>query len=145
MASLSSADHSTSPPRLHIARDYNAAFDLLERNAGRAAKVAYIDAGGSHTYGQLGERAVRAQNALEMQGLAREDRIMLALFDTVDFPAVFLGAIRGGMVPIAANTLLTTADFEFMLRDSRARALVVSPRYCRYSLRSWAGSNPSSR
>ena len=126
MASLSSADHSTSPPRLHIARDYNAAFDLLERNAGRATKVAYIDAGGSHTYGQLGERAVRAQNALETQGLLHEDRIMLALLDTVDFPAVFLGAIRGGMVPIAANTLLTTADFEFMLRDSRARALVVS-------------------
>ena len=31
-----------------------------------------------------------------------------------------------GIVPIAANTLLTTADYDYMLRDSRARALVVS-------------------
>jgi benzoate-CoA ligase len=30
------------------------------------------------------------------------------------------------VVPIAANTLLTTKDFDFMLRDSRARALFVS-------------------
>ncbi len=126
MASVSSADHSVVPPRINIPRDYNAAHDLLERNAGRGAKLAYIDADGSHTYGQLRERTLRAQNALASLGLVREDRIMLALLDTVDFPAVFLGAIRGGMVPIAANTLLTTADFEFMLRDSRAKALVVS-------------------
>ena len=109
-----------------IPRKYNAANDLLERNAGRSAKVAYIDANGSHTYGQLAERAMRVQGALAALGLEREDRILLALLDTVDFPAVFLGAIRGGIVPIAANTLLTTTDFEFMLRDSRARALVVS-------------------
>ncbi len=126
MASLSSADHSTSPPRMHIPRGYNAAHDLLQRNAGRASKAAYIDGSGSHSYGQLTLRAVRAQSALASLGLAREDRIMLALLDTVDFPAVFLGAIRGGMVPIAANTLLTSTDFEFMLLDSRAKALVVS-------------------
>ena len=126
MASLSNADHTVDPPRVDFPRDYNAAHDLLERNAGRAAKIAYIDADGSHTYGKLYERARRVQNALAALGLGREDRIMLALLDTVDFPAVFLGAIRGGIVPVAANTLLTTADFEFMLRDSRAKALVVS-------------------
>ena len=126
MAFLSSADHSVEPPRVHIARDYNAAHDLLERNAARGDKVAYIDAAGSHTYGQVRERAFRAQNALAALGLKRDDRVMLALLDTVDFPAVFLGAIRGGIVPVAANTLLTTADFDFMLRDSRARTLMVS-------------------
>ena len=126
MPSLSHADHTVDPPRVDFPRDYNAAHDLLERNAGRAAKVAYIDAAGSHTYGKLEERARRVQNALGALGLGREDRIMLALLDSVDFPAVFLGAIRGGIVPVAANTLLTTADFEFMLRDSRAKALVVS-------------------
>jgi len=51
---------------------------------------------------------------------------MLAHLDTVDFPSVFLGAIKAGIVPIAGNTLLTTADYEFMLNDSRAKALVVS-------------------
>jgi len=128
MPGLSSADHSVSPPRVTIPRDYNAAYDLIERNlrAGRAGKAAFIDDGGSVSYGQLAERANRAANALKGLGLGLEDRIMLALLDTVDFPSVFLGAIKAGIVPIAGNTLLTTADYEFMLNDSRAKALVVS-------------------
>ena len=40
---LSHADHRSSPPRVEIPRDYNAAHDLLSRNAMRADKVAYID------------------------------------------------------------------------------------------------------
>ena len=29
-------------------------------------------------------------------------------------------------MPVAGNTLLTTKDYDYMLRDSRARALIVS-------------------
>jgi benzoate-CoA ligase len=39
----------------------------------------------------------------------------------------FLGAIKAGIVPVAVNTLLTPRDYEYMLSDSRARALLVSP------------------
>ena len=39
---LSHADHTASPPRIGIPRDYNAAHDLLRRNAARPGKVAYI-------------------------------------------------------------------------------------------------------
>ena len=52
--------------------------------------------------------------------------MLLCLLDTIDFPTVFLGAIKAGIVPVAGNTLLTTKDYDYMLRDSRARALVVS-------------------
>ena len=52
---------------------------------------------------------------------------MVAMLDTLDWPVVFLGAIMAGVVPIAANTLLTTKDFDFMLRDSRARLFVSKP------------------
>lgn len=125
---LSHADHSASPPRIDIPRDYNAAHDLLERNAHRAAKVAYIDAatGTQLTYGELAEQAHRFANALRDRGFTPETRVMLAMLDTLEWPVVFLGCMLAGVVPIAANTLLTTADFEFMLRDSRARALFVS-------------------
>ena len=126
MTELSSADHSVHPPHVSVPRAYNAAHDLLERNRARAAKTAFIDAGGSITYGDLTTRVNRAANGLLDLGLKREDRVMLALLDSIDFPVVFLGAIKAGIVPIAANTLLTAADFEFMLRDSRATALVVS-------------------
>jgi benzoate-CoA ligase len=128
VASLSRADHGVSPPIIDIPRQYNAAHDLIERNltAGRGAKIAYIDDAGRYSYAQLAERVNRAANALTGLGLEMEHRILVAHHDTIDWPSVFLGAIKAGIVPIAANTLLTTSDYRFMLEDSRARALVVS-------------------
>jgi benzoate-CoA ligase len=108
-------------------RQYNAAADLLERNiSARPAKIAYIDEFGQYSFAELGERANRCASALTQLGLGLEMRVMVALLDTIDFPSVFLGAIKAGLVPIPVNTLLTASDFDFMLRDSRARALVVS-------------------
>ena len=125
---LSHADHSTSPPRVEIPRDYNAAHDLLRRNAARSEKVAYIDAssGEKLTYGQLEEQAHRFASTLRERGFTPETRVLLAMLDTLEWPVVFLGCILAGVVPVAANTLLTTKDFDFMLRDSRAHALFVS-------------------
>jgi len=128
MPGLSSADHRVSPPLIEIPREYNAAHDLIERNlrAGRGAKVAYIDDHGRYTYGQLAELVNRCANALMNLGLQGEQRVLLCLQDTIDFPAAFLGAIKAGIVPVAVNTLLKTADYQYMLRDSRACALIVS-------------------
>jgi benzoate-CoA ligase len=125
---LSQADHSTSPPRVEIPRDYNAAHDLLARNASRAAKPAFIDAttGSALTYGELTQQAHRFANALRARGFQPESRVLMAMLDTPEWPVVFLGCILAGVVPIAANTLLTAPDFEFMLRDSRAQGLFVS-------------------
>ncbi|GGF29154.1 acetyl-CoA synthetase [Aliidongia dinghuensis] len=107
---------------------YNAAVDLIDRNlaAGRAAKTVFIDEAGSYSYGDLAERADRFVNVLHTLGVAPGERLVLALLDTIDFPTCFLGAIKAGVVPIPANTLLQPADFAHMLADSGARALVVS-------------------
>jgi benzoate-CoA ligase len=125
---LSRADHSTTPPRVDIPRDYNAAHDLLARNGSRSEKVAFIDAstGVQLTYGDLTDQAHRFANALRSHGFGPESRVMIAMHDTLEWPVVFLGCILAGVVPIAANTLLTAKDFDFMLRDSRAQALFVS-------------------
>jgi len=71
MLSLSSADHRVSPPIVDIPREYNAAYDLIERNlrAGRHAKLAYIDDSGSYTYAELAERVDRCANSLVNLGL----------------------------------------------------------------------------
>jgi benzoate-CoA ligase len=125
---LSRVDHSSIPPRVEIPRDYNAAHDLLARNASRFGKLAYVDAtsGAQLTYGQLTEQAHRFANALRAQGVPPEARVMMAMLDTPEWPVVFLGCILAGVVPVAVNTLLTTKEFEFMLRDSRAQMLFVS-------------------
>ncbi|HXQ50275.1 MAG TPA: benzoate-CoA ligase family protein [Stellaceae bacterium] len=111
-----------------MAEAYNAASDLIGRNlaAGRGDKTAFIDDRGAVTYGGLAILVDRAANALRTLGIEPEQRVMLCMLDTIDFPAVFLGAIKAGLVPVPVNTLLTAADYEFMLSDSRARALVVS-------------------
>src|SRR4029453_11826928 len=53
-------------------------------------------------------------------------RVFLCAHDGIDFPAAFLGAIKAGIVPVPGNSLLTTKDYDYMLRDSSARALIVS-------------------
>src|SRR5215468_11374200 len=108
-------------------QNYNAAVDLIERNlAARPDKIAYIDEHGRYSFAELAERVNRCANALTGLGLPMEARLMVCLTDTIDFPSVFLGAIKAGLVPVAVNTLLTSNDYNFMLRDSRAQALVVS-------------------
>ncbi len=111
-----------------VPRDYNAATAFIDRHLhqGRADKTAVIDDAGAYTYAELAERANRAGNALKALGLRMEDRFAMCLLDTVQFPALFWGGIKAGIVPIALNTLLTDRDYAYMLRDSRARALVVS-------------------
>ena len=128
MPGLSSADRTVSPPSIDIPREYNAAFDLLESNlrAGRAAKTAYIDDHGTLSYGRLTERVKQFAHALGRLGIEREQRVLLCLQDTVDFPVAFLGCIWAGVIPVAVNTALKTDDYLYLLSDSRAKALVVS-------------------
>jgi benzoate-CoA ligase len=107
---------------------YNAAADLIERNlkAGRGAKTAFIDDAGNYSYADLDERVSRFANLVRRLGIHPEQRILLCLHDTIDFPTAFLGAIKAGVVPVAVNTQLSADEFAFMLVDSRARAAVVS-------------------
>lgn len=105
---------------------FNFAQHLIELNAARADKVAYVDDAGHLTYGELATRVRRCAAALAELGLRREERVLLLMHDTCDWPVVFLGALYGGVVPVAVNTLLTAADYAYMLEHSRAQAAFVS-------------------
>jgi acyl-CoA synthetase (AMP-forming)/AMP-acid ligase II len=111
-----------------IPRAYNFAAAILEHNldAGRGEKVAYIDPRGSWTYRDLAARVDSFGRALQSLDIRREERILIGLLDSIDWPSAFLGAIKAGVVPVPVNTLLTEDDYRFMLEDSRARLLVVS-------------------
>jgi len=111
---------------MELPREYNAAVDLIGRNAGRGSKVAFVDDTGACTFLQLAERVDRAANALRHLGIERESRIAIAMLDGADWVALFLGAIKAGIVPVALNTLLTPSDYEYQLKDSRSKALFVS-------------------
>jgi benzoate-CoA ligase family protein len=119
---------SNAPPEFTIPRDYNFAADILKRNldAGRGNKLAYIDHRGQYTYAELADRVDRFGQVLRSLGSRREERVLICLLDTIDWPTAFLGAIKAGVVAVPVNTLMTETDYRFMLADSRARVLVVS-------------------
>src|SRR3974377_906986 len=118
------------PAAATVPRDYNFAADILKRNldAGRAGKIAFIDHRGKYSYADLADRAERLAHLLRGLGVRSEERILICLLDTIDWPTAFLGAIKAGVVAVPVNTLMTEAHYRFMLDDSRAAMLVVSQR-----------------
>ncbi|HKY91226.1 MAG TPA: benzoate-CoA ligase family protein [Nevskiaceae bacterium] len=104
----------------------NFAAHLLALNAGRGGKTAYLDDTRELSYGALAERVRRCAGALLASGLRREERVLLLMHDSVDWPVAFLGCLYAGVVPVAVNTLLGPADYAWMLRHSAARGAIVS-------------------
>jgi benzoate-CoA ligase len=105
---------------------FNFATHLFRLNQARADKPAYIDDSSITTYGQLEDRARRFATALRTLGIHAEERVLLVMLDTAELPAAFLGALYAGVVPVVANTLLTAADYVYMLTHSHARAVIAS-------------------
>jgi 4-hydroxybenzoate-CoA ligase len=107
---------------------YNAAADFVDRHVldGRGDKTAFIDPSRNITYGQLHDEAARVGPMLARLGVERENRIALVLLDTVDFPVLFWGAIRAGVIPVLLNTRLNAEQYHQLFEDSRAKAVFVS-------------------
>jgi 4-hydroxybenzoate-CoA ligase len=108
-------------------RAYNAAADFVDANVERgfANKVAFTDADRSITYGELQAATFRFAAALRALDVRPEERVVLLLHDTVDYPVAFWGMIRAGVVAIPVNTFLNTEQYAYLLADSRACAVVV--------------------
>jgi 4-hydroxybenzoate-CoA ligase len=109
-------------------RGYNAAVDFVDRNAdeGRSDKAAFIDPSRNLTYGELRDLVSRIGALFARLRIERENRVALILLDTVDFPVLFWGAIRAGVIPVLLNTRLTADQYRYLLEDSRAKAAFVS-------------------
>lgn len=107
---------------------YNATQQFVDENivAGYGDKLAFIDPSRNLTYGELQTSSNQMANLLKNLAIKRESRIALLMFDTVDFPISYWGALRAGVVPVCLNTLLTTDQYDYMLSDSRIEALFVS-------------------
>ena len=105
---------------------FNFAQHLLTLNQTRADKTAYVDDRGELSYGQLALAVRRFAAQLLALGLRPEERVFLCAHDTRDWPVAFLGCLYAGVVPVAANTLLSAEDYAYMIRHSRSQAVIVS-------------------
>lgn len=108
----------------------NAATFFVDRHLaeGRGDKVAYCEAetGRTMTFAQMAQGAGQVAGALQRAGVRPEERAALLVLDQIEFPQIFWGAIKTGVVPMALNTLLATPIYDAILQDSRAAVLFVS-------------------
>ena len=108
--------------------DFNAAEYFIDRHMydGRSAKLAIQSGEASITYEQLHAAVNQVGNGLKNLGVRMEERVLLLLLDTPEFAFSFFGAIKIGAVPVPVNTLLKSADYKYLLNNSRARIAIVS-------------------
>ena len=107
---------------------FNASVWLVDRHlaAGDGDRVAVICQDRSYRYAEIGRLIEQTAAALRARGVRPEERVAMAMVDSVEFIQVFLGAMRIGAVPVAMNPLLPGRDLAVIAADARARLAVVS-------------------
>ncbi len=109
----------------------NAAAYFVDRHADGPLrdKHAYVEASEvsrTLTYAALARDSGRVAHLMQRRGIRRESRVAMLMLDQVEFPMIFWGALKAGVVPIPLNTLLASDVYEAILADSRPSALFVS-------------------
>jgi 4-hydroxybenzoate-CoA ligase len=108
----------------------NAALWFVDRHVseGRSDKPAFRQAGTAKalTFGALAHDSGCVADALGRAGINREERAVMLMLDQLEFPAIFWGCLKAGVVAVPLNTLLATDVYEVILNDARASILFVS-------------------
>ena len=106
--------------------DGNAAAYFVDRHLqeGRAGKIAFHEVSGAG--GELTDGSGRVAAALDRSGIRREERAVMLLLDQIEFPQIFWGCLKAGVVPVPLNTLLSTPVYDVIFQDCRASVLFVS-------------------
>src|SRR5436853_1664440 len=95
-------------------------------DSGLAEAVAIREPKRVWTYIKLAGEAGRAGSALRGLGLMPGDRVALLLHDSAELAAIFIGAIRVGILPVPLSILLRPIDVRDAMRDAGAQAGVTS-------------------
>lgn len=94
-------------------------------------RVFLHDAGVEVTYGELLGLVDEAAGRLAGIGIGPGWRVVLWLPNGIEFAALFFACARIGAVVVMAGTRLRAIDVRHILADSRAAALVFTPRFLR--------------
>ncbi len=107
---------------------FNASAWLLDRHIdeGRGNRTAVLCGDEEISYQTLHQRVEQVAAALRGAGVRAEERVALAVLDSVENVLLFLGAMRIGAVPLAMNPLLPGRDLGVITADGRARVAFIS-------------------
>ncbi len=116
---------STSPPS--FPDRFNMADYFLDARVreGKGERPAIVVGEQTWTYAEVQAMANRCGHALRDRGIDREDRVLIVLFDGVEFAAGFFGLLKAGAVFCLGNPLVNRADFEYLLEYTGAKAVIA--------------------
>ena len=105
---------------------YQTLAERIREHAGRdPGHLAIVDAATSLDYAGLDALMDRVAVSLQRAGIAPGEAIAICAASSVRYAAVFLGALRAGVVVAPLAPSVTPASFASMLADARARLLFV--------------------
>jgi len=110
-----------------IPQQLNVASWFVDRNleAGRGERTALIAGEGTTTYSELAALINKVGNVLRELGVQRQNRVLLALSDGVEFVATWYGAQKVGAVTAEVYTYLLPKDYAYYLEYTEAEVVVV--------------------
>ncbi|WP_295645708.1 class I adenylate-forming enzyme family protein [uncultured Methylibium sp.] len=109
-----------------LQRDFGTVAGLIGEHARRApARRALVEGTRSVDYGQLDAMMDRVAASLQRDGLRPGDTVAICAAASLEYAAVFLGALRAGVVvaPLAPGS--TVASLQRMLADADAKRLFI--------------------
>jgi long-chain acyl-CoA synthetase len=102
-------------------------LDALVRNtaASKPSKIAVIDPDREISYADFNALIDRVAASLQGSGLKPQDAISICALSSIEYAAVFLGALRAGVAvaPLAPSS--TPIDFAAMVKDAAAKILFM--------------------
>src|SRR5690348_10632389 len=81
------------------------------------------------TFAELEERSARARGALASQGVKHGDRIALVMSDCPEMMIAMLAVMGLGAIVVPCGTMLKPAEIQYMLEDSGAKLVIVTPEH----------------
>lgn len=104
---------------------YNA-IHILEHNLpARADKIALYTPSRNLTFRQVASETNQVANALKKLGVRRGEVVGILAPDGPEWVTALFATLKIGAISLGMNTLLTPAEYDYILRDSYTQVLIV--------------------
>jgi acyl-CoA synthetase (AMP-forming)/AMP-acid ligase II len=104
--------------------------DYLEFYARERPNVDFVVMGDrSLTYAEADARANQLANAFAAAGLQKGDRFAYVSKNSLEYPIVYFGASKAGVVPVPLNYRLAPPEWAYIVNDSQSKMLLSSAEY----------------
>ncbi|WNC68770.1 acyl-CoA synthetase [Thalassotalea nanhaiensis] len=117
----------------HIPEYFNIAYACVrqhveQNNGNKTALIIEDDTLGTRelSYAELDSLSGRFVYTLKELGLNSDDRVLIRLPNSSDYPVSFFGCLKQGAIAVPTSTLLSAPEVAYLAKDSGAKVLVTA-------------------